>query len=155
MLEAKNGDVVKVHYTGKHTGGDIFDSSVGREPLEFELGRGMMIQGFEQGILGMKTGEEKTIDLSPEQAYGEINPEMHFTVSRQEIPTEIDLQIGIQLQAHTEAGQPIQVLVKEIHDNSIILDANHPLAGHKLTFNLTLIDITPKDEADKKPLLFD
>lgn len=155
MLEAKNGDVVKVHYTGKHTNGEIFDSSVEREPLEFELGRGMMIQGFEQAILGMKTGEEKTVNLSPEHAYGEVNPEMYFTINRQEIPEEIDLKIGIQLQAHTQAGQPMQVVVKEIHDESIVLDANHPLAGQELVFDLKLVEISDADEAGKKPLLFD
>lgn len=155
MLQAKNGDVVKVHYTGKHTNGSVFDTSLEREPLQFELGRGMMIQGFEEAILGMKIGEEKTINLSPAQAYGQVNPDMFFTIERASIPAEIDLKEGIQLQAHTEQGQPIQVVVREIKEDSVVLDANHPLAGQELVFDLQLIEIADGGEAEKKPLLFD
>ncbi len=155
MLEAKKGDVVKVHYTGKHTNGSIFDTSAEREPLEFELGRGMMIQGFEEAILGMKIGEEKTVNLSPAQAYGQVNPDMFFTIERTSIPEEIDLKEGIQLQAHTEQGQPIQVVVREIKENDVVLDANHPLAGQELVFDLKLVEISPEDNNDNKPLLFD
>ncbi len=155
MLIAKSGDTVKVHYTGKHEDGQIFDTSQEREPLEFVLGAGQMIKGFEKAVLGMSVGAEKTITLKPEEGYGEVNPEMVFPVKRQDIPDTVQLQIGTQLSAQTAQGQSIQVVVKEIGDEEVLLDANHPLAGKNLVFELHLVEVTPEGQAGQKPLLFD
>jgi peptidylprolyl isomerase len=141
MAEAKKGDKVKVHYTGKHTNGDVFDSSLQRAPLEFNLGGGQMIKGFEEAILGMHLGQKKTIHIPVHLAYGAVNESLIFSVKRNEIPEEIDLSVGLVLQAQTGEGQPISVVVKEINDNEIWLDANHPLAGKDLIFEIELVEI--------------
>lgn len=155
MLTAKNGDSVKVHYTGKYPDGSIFDTSENREPLEFSLGQGQMIAGFEKAILGMEVGQQKTVNLSPEEAYGPVNPEMVFTMNRQEIPDHIDVQPGLPLQAHTDSGQVVQVMVTQVKGETVTLDANHPLAGKDLVFDIQLVEITPEADAQNKPLLFD
>ncbi|NJO00720.1 MAG: peptidylprolyl isomerase [Bacteroidia bacterium] len=155
MKVAKEGDTVKVHYTGKYTDGQIFDSSLNREPLQFDLGKGQMIQGFEQAVLGMGVGEDKTINISPESAYGQHREDMVFPVDRSEIPEHIDLQVGMQLNAQTQQGESIQVLVKEIQEDHVLLDANHPLAGENLIFEIKLLEITPAEEAGNRPLMFD
>ncbi len=155
MVKAKNGDRVKVHYTGKLTNGEVFDSSLQREPLEFDLGKGQMIKGFEQAVLGMGVGEEKTVDIASPEAYGEIKDEMIFPVDRNNIPEHIDLKVGMQLNAQTSQGYPIQVTVKEVQLESVVVDANHPLAGKDLVFDIKLVELNSPDDADKKPLLYD
>lgn len=155
MPKAKAGDTVKVHYTGKLATGEVFDSSREREPLEFTLGNQQMIKGFDAAATGMEIGETKTVTLSPAEAYGEVDQNMFFPISRTDIPAEIRLEIGLQLNAQTNTGQPIQVSVAEIHDDKIIVDANHPLAGKDLIFEIQMLEIISPGDADKKPLLYD
>lgn len=141
MSKAKSGDKVSVHYTGKHTSGEVFDSSAGREPLEFELGSGMVIKGFDDGITGMEIGEKKTIVIPAKEAYGEHIPENVVSMPRSNVPENIEVAVGTMLNMHNEGGQVIQVQVTELSDESITLDANHPLAGKDLTFDLELVAI--------------
>lgn len=155
MSKAKNGDVVKVHYTGKLEDGSVFDSSLERDPLQFTLGAGQMIKGFEAAVLGMEIGEEKVARLSPADAYGEVNENMIFPIKKANIPNEIQIAMGMQLNAQTNQGQPIQVTVVDIQDDQIMVDANHPLAGKELIFELKLVEVTPGEEAENKPPLFD
>ena len=155
MSKAKNSDFVKVHYTGKHVDGDVFDTSEGREPLAFELGKGQMIKGFEAAVLGMEVGETKTVNIPADQAYGEFNKDMVFSVNRTEIPEHINLQLGMPLNVQTDQGHTVQVTVKEVTDSNVVLDANHPLAGQDLVFEINLVEINSPEEDDKKPLLFD
>jgi hypothetical protein len=141
MKQIQLGDTVTVNYTGKLEDGSIFDSSLneGREPLKSTLGQGQLIQGFENGLLNMIVGETKTIEIEPENAYGEYNPDMTTIVGRNQVPETI--QVGETLQGNTPNG-PIIVTVLEITEDSVILDANHPLAGKKLIFDLEVVDIS-------------
>ncbi len=141
MAQAKSGDTVRVHYTGTLENGSQFDSSVGRDPLEFTLGSGGIIAGFENAVLGMGPGENKTVNLPPEEAYGPHNAELVQKVDRQMIPEAIDLQTGLQLQAQGPDGEPVVLIVREFDDDFVILDANHPLAGETLIFELELVEI--------------
>lgn len=141
MNKAKKGDVVKVHYTGKLNSGEQFDSSAGRAPLEFTVGAGQMIPGFDAAIPGMTVGEKKTITIAPENAYGEKNEEAIIEFPKSNIPADMKLEPGMKLQLRNEAGQPIPVVVKEVKDEIIILDANHELAGKELIFDIELVDI--------------
>ena len=136
---AKGGDTVKVNYTGKLDDGSVFDSSQGREPLQFVLGAGQMIAGFDQGVVGMKVGEKKTIILTPEQAYGLPSDERIMRVGKGQFPADLELTVGMQLQGPT--GFP--VTVKEIGADSVTIDTNHPLAGKTLTFEVEMMEITP------------
>lgn len=155
MLKAKEGDSVKVHYTGTFQDGNVFDSSLGGEPLEFALGKGQMIPGFEKAILGMQIGEDKKVTIPSNEAYGEVNEEMFFTINRTEIPDEVKPEVGMRLNAQTGQGQSIQVFIKDFDNQTVTLDANHPLAGKDLNFEIKLVEITPSEENGKKPLLFD
>jgi peptidylprolyl isomerase len=141
MVQAKLGDTVKVHYTGKLDNGMIFDSSVERDPLQFSLGEGSVIVGFEEAVVGMSPGEAKTVSLSPDQAYGPYYQEMVIVVDREQIPSELGVQIGQQLQISQQNGQVIPVIVREISDSDVTLDANHPLAGQELIFDIKLVEI--------------
>ena len=141
MAHAKNGDLVKVHYTGKLEDGTIFDSSVDREPLEFTLGRGEVISGFEEIVVGMQPDESKTTTLPPEKAYGPHHPEMVVTVEKERFPEDLEPEIGQQLQMRQEEGRTIVVAVTEVSESSVTLDANHPLAGKDLTFDIQLVEI--------------
>lgn len=140
-MTAKKGDIVKVHYTGKLTSGDQFDSSEGRNPLEFKVGAGQMIPGFDQAIPGMNVGEKKTITISPSDAYGEKNKEAIIEFPKTNIPADMKLETGMKLQLRNEAGQPIPVVVTEVKDETVILDANHELAGKELVFDIELVEI--------------
>ena len=142
MANAKNGDKVKVHYTGKLTNGEQFDSSVGREPLAFTVGAGQMIKGFDNAIPGMEVGEKKTITIAPAEAYGEINEEAIIEFPRKNIPDSLEIHEGMQLQLQSEEGHPIPVVVKEIKDDVVVLDANHRLAGKELIFDIELVEIS-------------
>ena len=133
------GDVVKVHYTGRLENGHIFDSSEGREPLEFTIGGGMVIEGFENGLLGMKQGELKTVSIPPELGYGFRNEEYSITVTRNNLPPDIEPEVGLGLTLFSPDWQPINVTITEFDDINITLDANPPLAGKTLIFDLELV----------------
>lgn len=141
MERAKNGDTVSVHYTGKFTDGTVFDSSVQREPLQFTLGEQQVIAGFEQAIAGMATGEKKTVQIQPDEAYGPHHGELVFQVERGNLPSEIDPEVGQRLTFQRPDGQTVPLTVTDVSESAVTLDANHPLAGRKLTFDLELIDI--------------
>ncbi len=141
MTEAKAGDTVRLHYKGTLDDGSVFDSSEGREPLEFTVGSGQIIPGLDQAIPGMKVGDEKTVRVEAEHAYGPVNPGARQAVPRANIPDSVPLEKGLQLQAQTENGQTMTVTVVEFSDEEVILDANHPLAGKALTFEIQLTGI--------------
>ncbi len=142
MSKAKKGDNVKVHYKGKLKSGEPFDSSEGREPLAFTVGAGQMIKGFDEAIPGMEPGEKKTITIAPENAYGEKNAEAIIEFPKSNIPKEIKLEPGLKLQLQNQAGQPIPVVVTEVKDEVVVLDANHELAGKELIFDIELVEIS-------------
>jgi len=141
MSQAKKGDSVKVHYTGKLDDGTVFDSSVGREPLDFTAGAGQVIAGFDEAVIGMAVGQKKTVRIAPEQAYGPHNPEMTLQVPRNDLPAEIQPEIGMQLEASQEGGHSMVVTVVEVTDDSVTFDANHPLAGKALTFEIEVVQL--------------
>jgi peptidylprolyl isomerase len=142
MAQAKNGDKVKVHYTGRLDNDNVFDSSREREPLEFQLGSGQLIPGFEEAVLGMDTGETKTFKIQANQAYGEHREELVQQVPRQQFPTDMEVKIGQRFQINQqEEEQPLVVTVTEVSDTSVTIDANHPLAGEELTFDIELVEI--------------
>jgi peptidylprolyl isomerase len=144
MRQVKKGDTIKVHYHGKLTNGETFDKSEGREPLEFEVGGGMVIPGFDNGVTGMTVGEKKTITIPFNEAYGPRNPEMLIEMPKENFPEGMELEIGMPLGMSDGQGQQFQVTVAEIKDEVVLLDANHPLAGQDLTFDLELVDIVTK-----------
>lgn len=141
MPQAKNGDKVKVHYTGKLTDGTVFDSSRGQEPLEFELGQGQLIPGFEQAVNGMEPGDSKTIDIPADEAYGQRREELSQKVPRQQMPTDIEIEVGQRFKIGEHEGHPMIVEVSEVNESEITLDANHPLAGQDLSFEIELLAI--------------
>jgi peptidylprolyl isomerase len=141
MVQVKDGDIVKVHYTGKLTNGEQFDSSTGREPLEFTVGAGQMIKGFDAAMPGMKVGEKKTINILPEDAYGVKDEQAIIEFPKENIPKEMKPEVGMQLQLRNENGQPFPVTIAEIKDDIIVLDANHSLAGKELVFDIELVEI--------------
>jgi peptidylprolyl isomerase len=141
MEQVKEGDVVRVHYTGKLTNGEQFDSSEGREPLEFTVGAGQMIKGFDAAMPGMSVGEKKTINILPGDAYGEKDEQAMIEFPKANIPPDMKLEPGMQLQLRNENGQPFPVTVAEIKDDVIVLDANHMLAGKELVFDIELMEI--------------
>ena len=141
MKQVKEGDVVKVHYTGKLVNGEQFDSSVGREPLEFTVGAGQMIKGFDDAMPGMNLGEKKTINIAPEDAYGPRSEEAIIEFPKDNVPADMVLEPGMPLTLSNQAGQPVPVIVIEVKDDVIILDANHFLAGQELIFDIELVEI--------------
>ena len=141
MAEVKTGDTVAIHYTGKLTDGTTFDSSDGRDPLEFVVGSGQIIPGLDVALPGMTVGDKKVVQIDAKDAYGPINPEMRQSVPREGIPAEIPLEIGTQLQMQTPDGQALPVMVVEVDEATVTLDANHPLAGKDLQFDFELMKI--------------
>lgn len=141
MQKVKSGDKVKVHYHGKLTSGETFDKSEGRAPLEFEVGSGMVIKGFDDGVTGMIVGEKKTINIPFLEAYGPRNPEMVIDMPKDRFPQDMELEIGMPLVMTDGQGQQFQVTIVEIKDDVVVLDANHPLAGKDLVFDLELVEI--------------
>jgi peptidylprolyl isomerase len=142
MTVAENGNTVKVHYTGKLKDGTVFDSSLQRnEPLEFTLGQGNMIAGFEQAVTGMKVGDTKVADIPVDQAYGQKRDDMVLEVPKNDVPENINPEVGQRLAVQQKDGQSIPVTVTNITDSSITLDANHPLAGKDLVFEIELLDV--------------
>jgi len=141
MQQVKAGDTVKVHYHGRLTDGTTFDSSEGRDPLEFEVGSGMVIKGFDDGLMGMAIGEKKTIEIPVADAYGEKDPQMLMDFPIDRFPPEMKPEIGMRLNMTNGSGQQIPVVIIDVKDDSVILDANHPLAGEDLIFDLELVEI--------------
>ncbi|MEO5948227.1 MAG: FKBP-type peptidyl-prolyl cis-trans isomerase [Chitinophagaceae bacterium] len=141
MVQVKSGDKIKVHYHGKLNDGETFDSSEGRDPLEFEVGSGMVIKGFDDGVTGMSVGEKKTIQIPFAEAYGPVNPEMIIEMSKDRFPTDMELGIGMPLMMSDQQGQQFQVKIVEIKKEAVMLDANHHLAGKDLIFDLELVEI--------------
>lgn len=141
MAKAKHGDTVKVHYTGTLEDGTTFDSSRERGPLEFEIGSGMVIPGFEQAVEGMTPGETRTETFGPEQAYGPHEEEMTMKVERSRVPAGLELQPGQRLQVKSPDGETSAVTITEVTATSVTLDANHPLAGKELSFEIELVEI--------------
>jgi FKBP-type peptidyl-prolyl cis-trans isomerase 2 len=144
MKQVKSGDKVKVHYHGKLTNGDTFDSSEGRAPLEFEVGSGMVIKGFDDGVTGMAVGDKKTVHIPYNEAYGARNPEMVIEMPKDRFPPDMQLEQGMPLMMSDGSGQNFQVTVVEIKPEAVTLDANHPLAGQDLIFDLELMEIVEK-----------
>ncbi|MDR2056009.1 MAG: peptidylprolyl isomerase [Desulfovibrio sp.] len=137
-MPLKSGDKARIHYTGTLPDGTVFDSSRGREPLEFTLGKGMLLPGFEAAIEGREPGETVTVTIPSDQAYGEVDPELVFTVVRMQVPGHIPLEVGTALQLSNEQGQ-MDVVITEIGEDDITLDANHPLAGKDLAFEIEIL----------------
>jgi len=141
MTQAKNGDTVRVHYTGKLADASVFDSSSAKEPLEFTIGSGEIIPGFEQAVIGMQPGEMKTSTVEAEQAYGPYQPELLIEVRRSQFPADISPEVGQQLQIRQADGQEAIVTIADIVGSNVRLDANHPLAGQDLIFEIELVEI--------------
>jgi FKBP-type peptidyl-prolyl cis-trans isomerase 2 len=141
MQQVKKGDKVKIHYHGRLHDGTTFDSSAGREPLEFEVGSGMVIAGFDAGVTGMAVGEKKTIDIPFIEAYGPVQEEMIIDFPTSNFPADLVPEVGMQLNMSNPSGQQFPVVIKEIKAEVVVLDANHPLAGKDLIFDLELVEI--------------
>ncbi len=141
MTQAKLGDTVKVNYTGKLQDGTVFDSSVNRDPLQFSLGEGQVIAGFEEAVVGMSPGDSKSVTIPSEQAYGPYQDELVIVVDEKQMPSDLSVEVGQQLQMRHSSGQAVPVMVTNVTDDKVTLDANHPLAGKDLTFEIELVTI--------------
>jgi peptidylprolyl isomerase len=151
MAKAKKGDTVRVHYTGKLDDGTVFDSSAGKDTLEFTIGKGQLIAGFEKAVEGLKTGESVTVNISPEQGYGVHRPEMVTEMDRSQLPEKLDVKVGQRLQMRAKEGQSkegqskegksLVVEVTALSGTKLTVDANHKLAGRDLTFDIELVEI--------------
>jgi peptidylprolyl isomerase len=137
---ANDGSRVKVHYTGKLNDGSVFDSSLKREPLEFKLGSGQVIPGFEEAVKSMKVGQTMTVTIPADQAYGQKREELILVVEKDKMPTNLNPKVGDKLQMRQQSGTPVLVTITEIGEKCITLDANHFMAGKDLTFELNLIE---------------
>ena len=141
MSKVKADDLVRVHYTGKLSDGQVFDSSVNREPLEVKLGEGSLIPGFEKGLIDMQPSEKKTIVIAKEDAYGEKRKELFQSVKKSDLPEDLKVEVDMALLATNADGSEKQLRVAEVKEDEIVVDANHPLAGQDLTFELELVEI--------------
>ncbi len=141
MAQAKQGDTVNVHYTGKLQDGTVFDTSRSRRPLQFTIGKGQVIAGFEQAVIGMNTGESKTTTIPVDQAYGRRRDDMIVTMQRDQLPPDLNPEVGQRLELTQMDDQTILVTVTDKTDTTMTLDANHPLAGKELTFDIELVAI--------------
>ena len=141
MAQAKDSDTVRVHYMGKLDDGSVFDTSRDSDPLEFTIGTGKIITGFEHAVIGMNTGESKTVKITSDEAYGPYQKEMVAVVEREQFPDHLNPEVGQQLQIPQENGRKLIVQVTEVSESSVTLDANHPLAGKDLTFDIELVEI--------------
>lgn len=141
MAQAAAGDSVKVHYKGSLDDGTVFDSSEGREPLGFQIGAGQVIEGFETAVLGLEVGQSRTVTMPPEKAYGPLQPNLIIEVPKTELPEGMPLGVGQQLQAQSETGEIMVFTLVEEKETSVMLDANHELAGQSLTFEISLVEI--------------
>ncbi|HCA41211.1 MAG TPA: peptidylprolyl isomerase [Aminobacterium sp.] len=141
MVQIKNGDTISVHYKGTLEDGTVFDASEGREPLKFKVGSGQVIDGFDKAVLGMTVGEEKTINVPPQKAYGEYEMELTMEVPAEHIPDDLNPKVGEVLQVQTPDGNTFNALVADVSEKGMLLDANHPLAGKTLIFDITIVEI--------------
>ncbi|MBI1783015.1 MAG: peptidylprolyl isomerase [Sphingobacteriales bacterium] len=141
-MKATKGSKVKVHYTGRLADGEQFDSSAGREPLEFEVGAGMMIKGFDDAVVGMTVGDKKTITIPPHEGYGESNPEMIVEFPRDRFPADLVPEVGMQLNMSNGAGQNFPVTITVVQETTVTLDANHFLAGKDLIFDIEMVEVS-------------
>lgn len=142
-MTAKQGSTVKVHYTGTlKDDGSQFDSSAGREPLEFTLGEGMVIAGFEKAVIGKSAGDTVTVEIPPAEGYGDQSEELVFQVRREQLPPTVELEEGIMLEIRSEDGQPAYVRVTDFNDELVTLDGNHPLAGQTLVFDIEVVEVS-------------
>ena len=141
MSKVRENDVVKVHYTGKLNDGQVFDSSLEREPLQVELGKGQLIPGFEKGLINMAVNEKKTIRIEKHEAYGEVNEALFHKVPKADLPEDIKPEVGMGLVGNNPDGSQQQFRIAKIEAEDIIIDANHPLAGQDLVFDIELIEI--------------
>lgn len=135
----QKGNTVKVHYTGKLEDNKVFDSSAGRQPIEFQVGNQQVIEGFESAVLGLNKGDKTTVTIESDKAYGDIRPELIMSVPKSQVPQ--DVAIGVQLQGVGQNGEPFNVTVREVNESTVTLDANHPLAGKKLIFDIEVVDV--------------
>jgi len=141
MSQVKANNTVKVHYTGKLTDGQIFDTSEGKEPIEFVLGQGQLIPGFEQGLIDMKVNEKKTITIAKEEAYGEVNEQLIQEVDKANLPQDMEPKVGMGLVSKSPEGQEMNLMIVDVKENSVVIDGNHPLAGRDLVFDLEVVEI--------------
>ena len=148
MAQAKEGDEVQVHYTGKLEDGTVFDTSQEGEPLSFTIGENRVIPGFEDAVLGMEPGDSKTTEIEPEQAYGEHREDMVLELEKDQIPEGVEPQVGQQLQLRLENGETVPVLITALGEETVTIDANHPLAGRTLQFEIELVDINANGESE-------
>jgi peptidylprolyl isomerase len=143
MQQAQNGDKVRVHYHGKLRTGETFDSSDGKDPLEFTLGSGQVIRGFDDGVKGMQVGEKRTVEIPVQEAYGEKQQEMVIEFPKSQFPPDMNPEVGMQLMMSNGSGDQFPVVITDVHQETVVLDANHPLAGQDLIFDLELVEIVP------------
>ncbi len=141
MQQVKKGDAVSVHYHGKLTDGTTFDSSEGREPLQFTAGSGQVIKGFDDALMDMKVGEKKTVNIPVAHAYGERNEDMIMEYPSSDFPADMKPEVGMELQMGDDAGNVFPVVIVEVKESTVLLDANHPLAGQDLIFDIELVSI--------------
>jgi peptidylprolyl isomerase len=142
MAKIKNGDTIKVHYEGKLDDGSVFDSSKDHDPIQFEVGKGQVIPGFEEAVVGMNQGDTKTVKISSDKAYGPSREEMIQIIDRSQIPPNIELEMGQQLRVNGPGGQPVIVKIVDVSEATVTLDGNHPLAGKDLTFEIEVVDVS-------------
>lgn len=141
MSKVTKEDTVKVHYTGKLENGQVFDSSENREPLEFKMGAGQLIHGFEKEVMGMEEGESKEFVLDSSDAYGPYRKDLVSEISKEYLPKDLDPKVGTQLVSKTQDGKEFPVFIKELKEESVVIDANHPLAGENLTFDIKVVEV--------------
>ena len=141
MSIAKDGDTVKVHYTGTLKNGEVFDTSKEREPLEFTLGQGQLIPGFEKAVIGLNVGDATKVDIPSAEAYGDSREDLVLNVPKDQLPADVEPQVGMQLQVNQPDGQPVPVRITDVKETELTLDANHPLAGHDLSFEIELVEV--------------
>ncbi len=144
MQQVRKGDTIQVHYHGTLADGSIFDTSSGRDPLEFEVGGGMVIEGFDNGVVGMAFGDKRTVQIPAQQAYGDKNDDMIMDFPVDRFPADLVPEIGMQLNMSNTQGEQFPVVIIDVAEDYVVLDANHPLAGKDLIFDLELVSITPK-----------
>lgn len=135
----QNGSTVEVHYTGKLTDGEVFDSSEGRQPLSFTMGTGQIIPGFENALVGKNIGDKVTINIQPSDAYGEYREDLVVKVPNEQMPGPVE--VGMTLQAQAQSGMPLNVTVKEVNEDHVVIDGNHPLSGKELIFDIEVVSV--------------
>jgi len=152
MFNAKKGDTVKVHYTGRLADGTVFDTSEDKEPLLFMLGKKEVIKGFDAAVTGMVPGEKKTVNIPASEGYGESKPELIEVISRSNLPADVDYKVGAQIEITNQDDSVFHVMVIEATDTEVTFDGNHPLAGKELIFDIKVEEVTPKLECEDNPL---